>query len=171
MDKYIADPHFGHPFMAKRRGFDSVEEMDKKIITDWNEAVGKNDDVYIVGDLIYKSKNSPDFYFNQLNGRLHLLKGNHDEWLLKDPKIRKRFESIDDMLPLQDGKYQLFLCHYPLAEWPGFFRGVIHLYGHIHNNEDNLSNKMMKNIQNAYNVGIDYIGRPRTIEEIIKGEF
>lgn len=37
--------------------------------------------------------------------------------------------------------------------WDCKFHGSIHLYGHIHNNENDT--KLMENVPNAYNVGVD----------------
>lgn len=43
------------------------------------------------------------------------------------------FESVDKMLFVEDKKERICLCHFPIAEWNGFFRGSWHIYGHIHN--------------------------------------
>jgi calcineurin-like phosphoesterase family protein len=69
---------------------------------------------------------------------------------------------------IKDQTYRLILFHYPLAEWNGFFRNSIHLYGHIHNSV-NETKIIMDKIPNAYNVGADVQGFiPRTLKEIIK---
>ena len=52
MNFYIADMHFGHKNIIRydNRPFGSVEEMDKALIQLWNETVGSDDIVYILGD-------------------------------------------------------------------------------------------------------------------------
>lgn len=50
----------------------------------------------------------------------------------------------------------------------GYYRNVLHFYGHIHNNFDNETNQYMSKVKNAYNVGVDIIGfMPRTLKEIL----
>ena len=64
---------------------------------------------------------------------------------------------------------KVILSHYPMVEWNGFFRGSIHLYGHIHNNIQNNAYKIMENIDNAYNVGADILDfTPKTLSEVIQ---
>ncbi len=47
MNYYIADTHFGHNNILRlsNRPFNTVEEMDKVIIDNWNSRVTDNDDV------------------------------------------------------------------------------------------------------------------------------
>lgn len=174
MNFYIADTHLGHGNIIRhsRRdlnyGVHTVEEMDALIIKNWNEAVGDDDDVYIVGDFIYKS-DDPLGYIKQLKGHKHLIKGNHDRYI-KNRAMWKYFDSIDDIKMIQDGTTQLVLFHYPMAEWPGYYRNSVLLYGHIHNNE-NEACKIMAGLKNCYNVGADipFMGlTPRTLNHIIK---
>ena len=52
MVHFTADLHFGHENIIKfcSRPFDSVEAMNKALINNWNQAVGYDDDVYVLGD-------------------------------------------------------------------------------------------------------------------------
>lgn len=172
MKYYISDTHFGHANIMKHseRPFSSVEEMDKAIIDGWNKYVKPNDEVYFLGDFCYKSANhNPLYYLEKLKGIKYLIVGNHDRGLLKDPKIRTQFKWIRDIETITDGNNKIVLCHYPLVEWNGYFRGALHFYGHIHNNVENQAYKIMKNIPNAYNTGADILGfSPRTLDEVIE---
>lgn len=48
----ISDTHFGHDkkFIYGPRGFGSVQEADRVIIRNWNDAIGEEDEVYMLGD-------------------------------------------------------------------------------------------------------------------------
>ena len=61
----------------------------------------------------------------------------------------------------------IVLFHYPILEWDCFFRGAIHLYGHVHNSE--LSAKRVGAVSGlAFNVGVDCNNlKPVSIEDII----
>lgn len=174
MNYYTADLHLGHENILRlsKRPFASVEEMDEMLIKNWNSTVGADDNVYIVGDLVFKSRyNGADYYLKQLNGHKHLIIGNHDGKMLKQPNINRYFESIQLMADINDNGKRIILCHYPLAEWNGFFRGAYHFFGHIHNTK-NETYEIMKKIPNAFNVGVDVQGfYPRTADEIISKKF
>ena len=170
MNYYISDLHLGHANIMKhsKRPFSSVEEMDETIIKNWNSVVNDEDDVYIGGDVFYKGKN-PLEYLKRLKGKKHLCIGNHDGRILKDFNCRKCFVEIKDIMTIKDGDKTIVLCHYPMVEWNGFFRGALHFYGHIHNNTDNETYKRVYDIQNSYNIGIDILGfYPRTLNEVIQ---
>lgn len=95
--------------------------------------------------------------------------GNHDKTIIKDKKLRKYFVAIKDILMVEDQKTQIVLCHYPMVEWEGYYRNVLHFYGHIHNSHNNPTNKYIESVHNAYNVGVDILGFfPRTLKEIIE---
>lgn len=168
MNYYIADTHFGHDNIRRlaNRPFDSVEEMDRTMIDNWNARVTDGDDIYILGDFSFKSKD-PLSYLRILKGNKHLIIGNHDTKLINDPECRKCFTEIADLKMVDDHGTQIVCCHYPLLEWNGYYRNVIHFYGHIHNNLNNETNQYMLKIKKAYNVGVDVIGfMPKTLEEI-----
>ena len=75
MNYYISDLHLGHSNILRlsNRPFKNIDEMDKKIIENWNSVVTNNDDVYILGDVIYKSINDPEGYLKQLKGKMHII--------------------------------------------------------------------------------------------------
>lgn len=170
MNYYIADLHLGHSNIIRlcNRPFKDVDEMDEALIKNWNSVVTNNDDVYIIGDFCYKSGSHPVEYLKKLNGKKHLIIGNHDGRILKDPSCRKCFDSINEMLTINDNGKMVVLCHYPLAEWNGFFRNSIHIYGHIHNNTRNDTYKIVSKIPNAYNAGVDILNfTPQTLDNVI----
>lgn len=169
MNYYIADTHFGHHNVLRmsNRPFNTIEEMDRAMIDNWNSRVTDRDDVYILGDFAYRCED-PVLYLKQLKGQKHLLIGNHDTKLLKNPDSKTYFVEIADIKMVNDNGTQIVCCHYPMVEWNGYYRNVLHFYGHIHNNFSNETNQYISKIKNAYNVGVDIIGfTPRNLNEIL----
>lgn len=168
MNYYIADCHFGDEKVISfsNRPFLSVEEMDEAMIYNWNKCVREWDDVYIIGDLIYRSLD-PEKYLKKLNGRLHLICGNHDQTIKMTHSLHKYFVEICDYLVVKDGTHRIVLFHYPLLEWDGYYYGTWHIFGHIHNHLS-LTQKRVKNLQKALNCGVDVTGfRPLTFDELV----
>ena len=118
---FISDTHFGHRNIVRYRPFNDIEEMDNTLINNWNSTVHENDEVYILGDFIYKSDKHCSYYLRQLAGKKHLIVGNHDKkWMACGSNLSDYFVSIDSLKEIQDDKGRhLTLCHYPLMEWRG----------------------------------------------------
>ena len=165
---FTSDPHFNHRNIIHLCGrpFDSVEEMNEALVANFNSVVRPGDDLYILGDVAYKG--SADELLPRLNGKLHLIVGNHD----KDYSATGFFEDIaqirDISLGIKGRNYRFALCHYPLAEWNGFYRGAVHLHGHQHNKSDyNLAQKEAGLLR--YDVGVDANGFfPVSAQQIIE---
>ena len=56
------------------------------------------------------------------------------------------------MMNIKDGEYEIILCHFPIAEWSGYFHGSYHIYGHIHNRKGE-AYEVMKKMDHALNAG------------------
>ncbi|SEA28397.1 Calcineurin-like phosphoesterase superfamily protein [Oribacterium sp. KHPX15] len=149
---FTADMHFGHRAIItmQNRPFESVEEMDKVLLQNYNAVVQKDDTVYILGDICHHMKiEDADNLIKKLNGKKYLIRGNHDKNY--DPRL---FADIQDFMKISvDGK-AFSLMHYPMLSWPKKGSGGYHLHGHIHArmeyNETNRSDG-----QRRYDVGVD----------------
>lgn len=183
MNYFISDLHFGHQncLAFDNRPFKTIEEHDKFIIDRWNETVGIDDDVYILGDISWYNVTKTIEIFRQLNGRLHLIIGNHDKKILKSPQVRALFVEIADYKELFiDDQTSIVLCHYPIPCFKNHYYGWYMLYGHVHTS---FEYNMMENVKfqmkdlydkecNMYNVGamLPYMNyTPRTLDQIIDG--
>ncbi len=154
MNLYISDLHFGHRNVIgfDHRPFGSIDEMDYVLIKLWNGRVQPDDTVYIVGDLCYRNNHPAEWYLRQLKGHKYLVLGNHDASILDNPKALHYLEGVDKMMHVVDGDKQICLCHYPIAEWNGYFKGTWHIYGHIHNRKDE-AYEFMRTKERALNAG------------------
>lgn len=166
MNYYIADTHFGHSNVISfdKRPFSSADEMDRIMLANWNSRITDNDDVYIIGDFVYRADKNVAWYCNRLHGKKHLILGNHDKLTDDD---RKYFVSVDKMLHITDGSNQICACHFPIAEWNGFRKGHYHIYAHIHNKKDDTYEFMSKR-ERALNAGCminNYM--PVTFQELV----
>ena len=155
-------------FIYCPRGFKCVQEMNGALIKNWNETVGKDDDIYVLGDFFLDTDYD---YINEvldkLNGRIHLVVGNHDTpskitWYTSWNNIVE----IADALRIRYKKREFFLCHYPvltasLEQDPD--RAVINLFGHTHSKD-----KFYEDCPYMYNVAVDANdNRPVSIDEIV----
>lgn len=167
---FTSDLHFYHKNIIKyaKRPFDSVEEMNEKLIKNWNNRIKSEDEVYILGDFTMKGAEYAAEILRKLKGKKYLVKGNHDSFAMQETFDRSLFEWMKDYFELQYNNQSFIMFHYPIEEWNHSFRGAIHLHGHQHNSpEYNILNKE-KGLK-KYDVGVDanYM-KPVSIEEIIK---
>ncbi|WP_323992859.1 metallophosphoesterase [Nguyenibacter sp. L1] len=127
---FTSDLHFGHKNILKHcnRPFESVKQMDAVLITNWNARVRPTDDIWCLGEFCWKS---PERYGARLKGRKHLIVGNHDGVSVQ---TWDGWTSVQHYAELKLDDRKLVLFHYPIAEWNGFYRDTIHLYGHVHGN-------------------------------------
>lgn len=170
MKFYTSDLHFGHANVIKfdNRPFGTIEEMDRLLIEYWNGRVTDQDEIYIMGDLIFRSDKPAEWYLRQLKGKKYLVIGNHEKAILNDDVARSYFEAIDKMMHITDGKNQIHACHFPIVEWNGYFRGHYHIHGHIHSRKDYKSFEVMKSEERALNAGCminNYM--PVTFQELV----
>lgn len=169
MNYFIGDMHFGHSNIIRlnNRPFSSVEEMDETIISNWNSRVRPEDTVYILGDFSYRSVGNPCDILDKLKGRKVLIEGNHDFKNLKNFEFRKRFVEVKSIMSIVENSERIILCHYPMLEWDGYFRGSWHIHGHIHNNVSNKCFGYLLNEPNALNAGVDVTNfMPVTFNEL-----
>ena len=182
MNYFISDLHVGHTNVLSfdNRPFKSIEEHDEILIENWNSVVGMDDDVYLLGDISWHNATKTIEIFNRLNGRIHLIRGNHDNRLLKNRELQSRFCEITDYKELDIGGGKgIVLCHYPIPCFKNHYYGWYMLCGHVHTSfEDNMMQQVKYQMEalydkpcNMFNVGCmkSYMNyTPRTLEEIIQ---
>jgi calcineurin-like phosphoesterase family protein len=164
---FTADLHFRHFNIIRHcnRPFATVEEMDETLTRNWNATVKPEDEVYVLGDLTMAPAPEAHRILTSLNGTKYFLRGNHDRFLKQFTPYEKDFVWIKDYFLLRHDGRAYVLCHYPFAEWDGFHRGAIHLYGHIHTNRESAARLDTNAL--SFNVGVDCTDfRPVSIEEI-----
>lgn len=179
---FTGDLHFGHKNVLTfdNRPFATVDEMDAELIRRWNNKVGRGDLVYVLGDLIWKSRNNDaPALIKSLNGQIILIKGNHDRFL-HNSKAKAALAGIKDYddicVTLEDGtQRRVIISHYFIPMYIGHRYNAIHLHAHSHFSDEadfeidfaeQLNRMGCKN--EIYNVGCMYWNyEPVTLDEII----
>lgn len=169
---FISDMHLNHRNIIRycNRPFDSIEEMNKTLIDNWNATVTDDDIVYNLGDLTLGNPPVVTSIMKQLHGKTRLIYGNHDYWM-KSKKARDYFLSIDREKVLTfkyNGKeLRLLLTHFPrkLEEVDADFI----IYGHIHNNEHDPYWEYQRTHPRVLNACVDVNDfKPVTLEQLIE---
>jgi calcineurin-like phosphoesterase family protein len=78
---WTSDTHFSHANIIRysNRPFGSVDEMNRALISNWNERVAADDVVWHLGDLALGGNIREQVAMtSKLNGRRRLVPGNHD---------------------------------------------------------------------------------------------
>lgn len=152
---YTADTHFGHENVIGfcDRPFRDADHMDTVLIENLRSRVGREDDLWIVGDFAFGDKAKETTYlagiFDELPGaRKHLIVGNHD----LEKTLGLPWDSVSHLAEVRDGPHNQAhtLCHYPMITWNHARRQALHLFGHVHKN--------WLGSRNSINVGVDVWG-------------
>ena len=117
---FTADLHLGDTNILHDmdRPFDSVEEMNRKVIDAINECVAADDRLYILGDFTYRL---PLAEAVRLRERIEcqnvtLIRGNHDgDW--EDSDVPQIWENVRDYLEIAPG-----YAHNGGILWNSYFR-------------------------------------------------
>ena len=139
-----ADEHYFHEGMITHCGrpFDNVHEMNNLMINCNNKNIKKNDEVYHVGDFMWgEDYEMLKTLLKRLNGRHHLILGNHDRFKPFD-YIEAGFITvhtalwIEDMVMVHDPSVYTF-CKKEL--------GIL-VHGHVHELYKKVPDKPVVNV-------------------------
>ncbi len=156
-----SDTHFWHKNIIKYcdRPFEDAKEMNAVLIANWNAKVPTTGIVFHVGDFAMNcSINQVIEAAEQLNGRIILIRGNHDGIAIEANNKKKIFEEVHTRLDIRVmtnhenvGDYiDMELSHFPSLVWNSSHKGSWQAFGHCH------SKKPIPN-QNVFqhDVGVD----------------
>lgn len=147
-----SDTHFfDEKVLTQRPRFHSIDEMNSSIKYKWNKKIKKNDIVYHLGDFATDTKGDVrkrtlQKFFDSLNGRKWLIKGNHDE----HSSQMNGWEGICDYkeIEIRQPSNWIILFHYPLKSWHRKSDRAWMLHGHTHG-------KLPHPEKNSLDVGVD----------------
>lgn len=109
---YTSDLHFSDSrFDIFVRPFKNLDEQHETLIKNWNETVGIDDEVYIVGDFSVTDEGLK--YADQLNGKKILIMGNYDEPRCKELLVSKFDSIIPRNIIVKIQGEDFFVNHYP----------------------------------------------------------
>jgi calcineurin-like phosphoesterase family protein len=177
---FTSDAHFTHPNIIKHsyRPFKSVEEMDEKLIEEWNKIVKNGDVVYFLGDFCMRGKKEVEAIIRRLNGQVHWVFGNHDKF--KGGKASTKAEGFvwkGHYKEIKINGQNIMLFHYAQLVWNKSHYDSWSLVGHSHGSlrftlPDNIELATLGLPVLQLDVGVDvaykYLGefRPFAFEEV-----
>lgn len=145
-----SDTHFGHKNIVRgvtnwrtqdgevpvgsTRDFETIEQMNNRLVNAINNVVGQDDTLIMLGDVSFGGFENIGIFLDRLICKnIHLILGNHDTHIENNREnIQSRFLSVQHYLEVNINDKNFVLCHYPLQSWNGLNKGVIQLHGHVH---------------------------------------
>lgn len=103
------------------------------------------------GDLLYKDDSDSKRLLDSLNGKIYLIKGNHEKATLK---YETRFSWIKDFYILNHEGECFVLMHYAMFRWYKSHYGSNHLFGHSHSAVPDFPLGMR-----SFDVGVDAVAK------------
>lgn len=169
---FVADTHFSHKNILRFRNKrvetfnldindeNVLEQHDTELIKLWNSVINKKDTVYIIGDFSFASPERTRKILEKINGKKHLITGNHDKAC---KTLSNYFESVAQIkeitfkktvFPFLDESIHCVLCHFPMVAWNRRMHGSLMIHGHTHGALDEV-NKQSEELR--VDVGFDAI--------------
>ena len=152
---FTSDTHYSHKNICRgvsewkssrfTRDYMDLDKMNDAIVNNINAVVMPDDILFHLGDWSFQGiENVTKFRERIMCENVHLILGNHDHHMKRNTDgLQSLFASVNKMLDVQvkvdhgpkmiaASKFELVLCHFPIASWENMNKGVIHLHGHVH---------------------------------------
>ena len=159
---FTADHHFFHDNIIKyeNRPFDTVSEMNRYMIEQWNEYIDEEDVVYVLGDFSFGKTGITKQLVDKLNGYKYFVIGSHDAGV--GSMINRGFDGIFPEMAIID----INGTEVRMQHEPNYYDKGIYLCGHVHGKWKEMTNEMSGiNI----NVGVDVRDfRPVSLHQVVK---
>ena len=141
----ISDTHFGHKNIIKYTGrpFQTVKEMDDRIIANWNSVVKSNDVILHLGDFALGNLEDQQSYLKQLNGIKKLVMGNHDRLKVKDYYDMGFAEVYRYPIIIEN----IIFSHRPLDNL--IVGSLYNVHGHIHEKQSPSANHLNISVEHT----------------------
>lgn len=131
---FVSDTHFQHANILKfllrdgsrMREFSCVEEMDERMIDNWNGVVKPQDKVYHLGDVSMTRRGIQ--LLRRCHGHKRLVRGNHDNFPIKD--YLQVFTEVYGSRLLD----RALLCTHIPVHPENLKPRWINVHGHVHSN-------------------------------------
>ena len=140
---YTSDTHFSseRAWALSKRPFNTVEDMDWKLIENWNRVVHINDTVYHLGDF------GSLWPLKYLNGKIILIQGNYEKKMIEENPIildqlkNSFYEVYQEPILIKNKDTKFILCHEPMSGLGLYKKEILQgkndknifvLFGHIH---------------------------------------
>lgn len=177
---FTSDLHFGHRNVIRfcNRPWEDVKQMGLGLIKNWNDTVGDDDIVFVLGDTFwFNDSRAIKKVLSQLNGKdIYIIPGNHDDFDAYHRVDDERIHLCADVVVVwitekNQPKREVWLSHYPMMTWPHRENGAIQLFGHIHSSPDRYEgvDQDLPLHWNQFDVGCDYWGyKPVSLDKLLQ---
>ena len=134
---FTSDMHFCHDrdFIYGKRGFSSVDEMNRVLIENMRSVVQPDDELYVLGDCFLEDNDAGMALMRQLPGKVRIIFGNHDS----DTRVglmEEEFDCRGFAERIRYKGYTFYLSHYPALTSnysdDSQKESVINICGHSH---------------------------------------
>ena len=160
---FTSDTHFNHANILKfcNRPFLDVNDMNEKLVDNWNKVVSDTSTVFHLGDFAFGGFPVWEEIRSRLKGHIYLIKGNHDfkQNLQNSERLENMFDIVTQQMIITINKQLIILNHYPLLCYSGSYDNrVWALHGHCHSgpNSSGMDDSRLKiRFPTQYDVGVD----------------
>ena len=116
------------------RDFPTIEVMNETIIERFNEKVGQDDNLFLLGDLAFGGvENIGKFMKRLVCKNVWYVTGNHDKNILFNRDgAQGHFKSCEPYKEIVVDEQFIVLCHYAMRAWNHSHKSSWMLYGHNH---------------------------------------
>lgn len=162
---FVSDTHFDHENIIRfsNRPFKDAEEMNRTLITNWNNKVPPDGLVFHLGDFAWGGYPKWKTIREQLNGDIILIEGNHDRKNLTSAG-KLLFADVVQQMRICIENRPVWLNHFPFLCYSGTYRDFkgleFMIFGHVHSgpyagNSGKDFNRLSMLFPTQYDAGVD----------------